>query len=156
MEKQTKNNKITQLRNDIKNAQLNKKYNDLSTFRVALSKLQNYAIEQKKSVDELQNTEVEEVMVKLGKQREESIEAFKKGNREDLVKKEQYELNLLQKYMPQRLSEQETTSAVTKIMQELKIETPNQIGQVMAEIKKSYGNKIDMSIASRIAKEKLA
>jgi len=156
MEKQTKNNKITQLRNDIKKAQLNKKYNDLSTFRVALSKLQNYAIEQKKSVDELQNTEVEEVMVKLGKQREESIEAFKKGNREDLVKKEQYELNLLQKYMPQRLSEQETTSAVTKIMQELKIETPNQIGQVMAEIKKSYGNKIDMSIASRIAKEKLA
>jgi len=156
MEKQTKNNKITQLRNDIKKAQLNKKYNDLSTFRVALSKLQNYAIEQKKSVDELQNTEVEEVMVKLGKQREESIEAFKKGNREDLVKKEQYELNLLQKYMPQRLSEQETTSAVTKIMQELKIETPNQIGQVMAEIKKSYGNKIDMSIALKVVKEKLA
>ena len=156
MEKQTKNNKITQLRNDIKNAQLSKKDKDLSTFRVALSKLQNYAIEQKKFVEELQDNEVEEVMVKLGKQREESIEAFKKGNREDLVKKEQYELNLLQKYMPQRLSEQETTFAVTEIMQELKIETSNQIGQVMSEVKKRYGNKIDMSMASKVVKEKLA
>ncbi len=88
---------------------------------------------------------------KLAKQREEAIALYKQGNREDLVKIEEFQLGVLKTYLPQKMDESQTRDAVMKAVEA----GANNIGALMKELAQ-YGNLIDKKLASQLAKEFLA
>lgn len=103
---------------------------------------------EKKDGKILSDDEVLKVIEKLSKQREESINLFHQGNRLDLVEKEEYQLNILKEYIPQKFDENKTR----EIISELVSKGFTNIGSIMKELN-SYGNSIDKKIASVIIKE---
>lgn len=90
------------------------------------------------------------VIEKLAKQREESITLYKQGGREDLVKKEQFELSVLVCYLPQKMDEAATREAIEKGIKN----GATNIGLLMKDLKQ-YGNLIDNKVASKLAMEYL-
>jgi uncharacterized protein YqeY len=126
-------------------AMKNKDTNTLKVMRSILSKITE---QEKINNTILTNDEIIKVIEKLSKQREESIIIFQKGNRQDLVESEQFELNILKEYLPTKKSIDETRI----IVQELINNGINNIGGIMKEISK-YGNLIDKKIVGDIFKE---
>ena len=90
------------------------------------------------------------------KQRSESIDVYKKNNREDLLKIEENEQNLLSEYLPKQLSEVETQKICSEISQKVGASSLKDMGKVMGELKKNYSDTIDFSKAGSILKEILS
>ena len=90
------------------------------------------------------------------KQRSESIDVYKKNNREDLLKIEENEQNLLCEYLPKQLSEDETKKICSEISQKVGASSLKDMGKVMGELKKNYSDTIDFSKAGSILKEILS
>ena len=89
------------------------------------------------------------------KQRKDSIEQFDKGGRTDLSEIEKNELLILDKYMPEMMSEEAINKLVTKTISELDAAGPQDMGKVMGHLKVSIGDSADMGLVSKIVKEKL-
>ena len=89
------------------------------------------------------------------KQRKDSIEQFDKGGRADLSEIEKKELLVLDKYMPEMMSEEAINELVTKTISELGAAGPQDMGKVMGHLKGSVGDSADMGLVSKIVKEKL-
>ena len=89
------------------------------------------------------------------KQRSESIDVYKKNNREDLLEIEQQEVNILSSYLPKQLTEDEIKNICTETISKLKAESIKDMGRVMGELKKTNSENIDFSIAGKILKELL-
>lgn len=128
----------------------------VSTYRLIISELKNYAIDQKVPVENLTDGQVEAVLEKQAKQRKDSIEAYTKASREDLVKKEQAELDIIQSLLPQKLSKEETEKIVDQLISDLNITQMSQMGLIMAEISKKYGTSVDKALVSQLTKQKLS
>jgi len=126
-----------------------------NTIRFLLSNLSYFAIELHKPVQQLTDADVETVFEKEVKKRKDSIQQFKKGNRPDLVAKEQYELDFISTYLPQKMTEEETKQAVEQLIDSLQIKDKTKIGQLIGQLKATYGNKMDMAEAAKVANEKL-
>jgi uncharacterized protein YqeY len=90
------------------------------------------------------------------KQRRESIAQFEKGGRQDLAQNEQYEIGLLQAYMPQALSDAEIEAAVAGAITAAGAKAPSDMGKVMGALKGKLAGKADMSKVSALVKTKLA
>ena len=90
------------------------------------------------------------------KQREDSIEAYDKGGRPDLVEKEQAEIGVIRRFMPQPLDEAETASVIDAAISELEASSIKDMGRVMGALKERYPGRMDFGLASRMVKEKLA
>ena len=116
-------------------------------------KLRNKAIEVGSSLDEKQ---ILQVIQKTAKQHKESIRMYKDGNREDLVKQEQTELDIVEEYLPSMMSEKEVNTVVESIIQETGATTMADFGKVMPQVMKKGAGKIDGSIAQSILKSKLS
>lgn len=104
----------------------------------------------------LRDEEISEVVLSEIKKRKEAISEFKKGEREDLVKKERAELEILQKYLPEQLSEEEIKKLAKQAVEEVGAREMKDMGKVMAEIMPKVKGKADGNTVSRIAKELLA
>ena len=89
------------------------------------------------------------------KQRSESIEVYKKSNRNDLLEIEQHEVNVLSEYLPKQLNEEETKTICTEIIVKTGASSIKDMGKIMGELKKNYSDSIDFSIACTILKELL-
>ena len=89
----------------------------------------------------------------LIKQRKESIEMFKKGNRQNLVNSELKEIEIIQLFLPEQMSEAETKKQVEKVIKDLNLSSIKEMGKLMAELRKQFSGKLDFSIAGKIAKE---
>ena len=87
------------------------------------------------------------------KQRSESIEVYKKNNREDLLKIEQQELEILSNYLPKQMSETEIKELCVETISKIEANSIKDMGKVMGELKKNYSESIDFSIAGKILKE---
>ena len=98
--------------------------------------------------------DVVKVAKKLSKQAEEVINILDKNNKDSSVAKA--ELEVLSRYTPTTLSEQETQEAVDKVMLETNATSMKDMGTVMALLKTDYGDAVDMKVASKYVKEKLA
>jgi uncharacterized protein YqeY len=122
-------------------------------LRLALAALKQREVDERK---ELGDAEVVTVVEKLIKQRRESIVQFEKGGRQDLVQNERYELELMQTYMPQGLSDAEVEAAVAEAMVAAGAKAPSDMGKVMAALKGKLAGKADMSKVSALVKAKLA
>jgi len=99
---------------------------------------------------------VVEVLNKMVKQRRESIEMFDKGGRPELAAAEAAEVAVIEGFLPQRLSDQETVMAIDAIKAELGASGLKDMGKVMAELKARHATSLDMSKASALVKARLA
>lgn len=104
-----------------------------------------------KSNIELNDNDVIKVITSAIKQRKQSVEEFTKGNRIDLVEKEQGEINVLEKYMPQQMSQQEIEVVVKDILSsfESTINKQKLVGQTIGVFNKKYVGKADMSLVKQ-------
>ena len=123
------------------------------TIRMFLSEVQRFEIDNKEDVDDAKALQIINKMIK---QRKDSISQFKEGGRDDLADKEQKEVDILSKYKPQQLSEEEITSKVIEAIKESGAESMQDIGKVMGLLKSSLAGSADMGIVSKIVKDQLA
>ena len=105
---------------------------------------------------ELTDADVASVIDRMTKQRRESIAQFEKGGRQDLAQKEQFELGLLQGYMPQALSDAEIAIAVAEAISATGAKAPADMGKVMGALKAKLAGQADMSKVSAMVKAKLS
>jgi len=119
------------IRNDLEQALRQRDKLKCSTLRMLLSSIHNYEIEQRKPVDD-QGVII--VLDREAKRRRESIEAFDKGNRQDLVAQEKAELEILLGYMPQQMSHEEVKEFIRKAIGEIGASGPGDKGKVMSQI----------------------
>ena len=99
---------------------------------------------------------VTEVLQKMIKQRRESIEMFEKGGRPELAANEAAEVAVIERFLPQQMSENETRMAIDVIATELAATSVKDMGRVMAALKDRHAGQLDMSKASGLVKERLS
>jgi len=104
----------------------------------------------------LTDEEIIEVVFSEVKKRKEAIESFKKGKREDLVEKERAELEVLQIYLPEQLSEEEIKKIVKEAIEKTEAKEMKDMGKVMSEIMPKVKGKADGGLVSRVVKELLS
>ena len=122
------------------------------TLRMLISEIKRYEIDNRVEADD---SVVLATLKKMIKQRKDSIEQFDKGGRADLSEIEKNELFVLDKYMPEMMSEEAINELVTKTISELSASGPQDMGKVMGHLKGYIGNSADMGLVSKIVKEKL-
>lgn len=137
---------------DIVTAMKEKDKVTLETLRMVKGAIQMEEIKAKK---ELTDDDIALVIGKQIKTRKESIEEFKKGNREDLISKTTEEIKVLEKYMPEQLSIEEIDAIVTRAISELGASIPSDMGKVMGKVTPLLKGKADMGLVSKLVKDKL-
>ena len=105
---------------------------------------------------ELKEDEEIKLLQKLVKQRKDSLEIFQQQKRDDLAKKEQEEIAIIEKFLPQQLSPEELKQALQKIISEAGAAGPADLGKVMGIASKQFAGKADGKTISSLAKELLA
>jgi len=124
-----------------------------SVLRLALSGIRNAEIAQQKTLDD---SGILIVIDKEAKMRRESIEAFEKGNRPDLVAKETAELAILLEYLPEQLTREEIVAAARKVISELGAESPKDKGKVMSQLMPQLRGKAQGQEVSEVVTELLS
>jgi uncharacterized protein YqeY len=125
-----------------------------STLRMLISSIHNAEIEQQHKA--LDDTGIVTIVAKEIKKRRESIEAFEKGNRPDLVEKEKTELTILSKYLPQQLSRDDIIAAAKKIIDTVGARSTSDKGKVMGQLMPLMKGKADGKEVSDIVAELLS
>lgn len=111
--------------------------------------------EEKDKQIELDNNGIENIIVREKKKRIDSLEQFKKANRDELVKQTQYELEVINTYLPKQLSLDEIEQEVDNTIKELNVTSIKEMGKVIKTLKEKYGASIDGKMLSDIVKQKL-
>jgi uncharacterized protein YqeY len=129
----------------------------ISTYRLILSSIKDLDIANrsgpnKKETDE---GEIKKLFKKMIKQRTESIDIYKKNNRQDLLEVEQKEYEILSSFLPQQLSEEETKNICNDLVKKLNATSIKDMGRVMGVLKKEYSDNLDFSKAGSYLKETL-
>lgn len=127
-----------------------------AALRLIGAKIKDRDIELRTSSKEIADDDlVVEVLQKMAKQRRESIQMFEDGGRHELAAKEKGELAVIEEFLPQMMSDAESSAAIEAIKAELGASTPKDMGRVMAELKARHGAQLDMSKASGLVKAAL-
>ncbi|MFA6113918.1 MAG: GatB/YqeY domain-containing protein [Sphingomonas sp.] len=128
-----------------------------AALRLIQSAIKNRDIEARTGkAPEDDDTLVVEVLQKMVKQRRESIDMFVKGNRQELADAESAEVAVIERFLPQQMSDAETSAAIEAIKAELGATGMKDMGRVMAELKARHAQSLDMSKASGLVKAALA
>ena len=143
---------------EYKNALKAKDKTKISTYRLILSSIKDLDISNRSGPNkkDTDDEDIKKLLKKMIKQRVESIEVYKKNNREDLLKIEENEHKILSGYLPKQLSEEETKKICTEVVQKLGVSSIKDMGKVMGELKKNYSDTIDFSKAGSLLKEILS
>ena len=143
------------IENQYKNALKSKDKNKISTYRLILSGLKDLDI-QNRSGPNKKNTDDEDIkklLKKMIKQRTESIEIYKKNNRQDLLEIEQNEVDIMFEYLPKQLNEEDTKKLCEEAVKKINATSVKDMGKVMGDLKNNNGDNIDFSLAGKIIKE---
>ena len=142
------------IREEIKKAMLEKDSLRLSVLRGLLSAFTNELVSKKrKPSEELSDEEAIQVIQRSAKQRKESIEQFRKGNREELAKKEEEELKILKEYMPEMMDKEKIREIILKKKEELGIEDKSKMGILMGAVMKELKGKAEGGDVKEIIEE---
>lgn len=146
-------NIIKQLEDDLKQSQIEQEKLKTETLRLLKNALNNYQIE---VGHELSPSEMLEVLKKEAKKRRDSIEAYSKGNREDLAKIEKAELDIIDNYLPEQMDEGSVALLVDKVISDTGAKDISSAGQVIGRTMKESNGNADGALVSRIVREKLS
>ena len=148
--------KVT-IETEYKNALKSKDKIKISTYRLILSSIKDLDISNRSGPNkkETDDEDIKKLLKKMMKQRTESIDIYKKNNRSDLLEVEQNEYNILSKFLPKQLSENETKNICIKIITKLEAKSIKDMGKVMGELKKLHSDEVDFAKAGSLIKELL-
>lgn len=128
----------------------------VSTLRMVNSTLKNADIEARVTGKTLGDAEVIGILQKMVKQRQESVELYKKGNRDDLVKQEEEEIAIISAYLPAQMSEAEAAAAIDAAIAETGAAGMKDMGKVIGVLRGKFAGQMDFGKASAAVKAKLA
>ena len=142
---------------DYKKAIKNKEQDKINALRLIRSAIKDKDISSRsiENKEVISDTEILTLLISLIKQRKDSIEQFKKANRDDLLKIEQSEIYVINQYLPNQKTEEETEIIIDNLIKANNLENLKDMGKLMGFVKKDYPGEVDMGLVSRIAKSKL-
>lgn len=138
---------------DMKSAMRSKDVALLGTIRLILAAIKQKEVDERILVDD---SSVISIIEKMLKQRNDSIEAFKKANRIDLVDKEEFEVSVLKNYMPEQMNAEEVEKIIQEVIKKIGASSMKEMGPVMAQAKEILSGKANMAEVSKIIKAKLS
>lgn len=141
------------INNDLKEAMKNKDTFKLSVIRMVKGAMQ---LAKKNPREELTDDDIIDVLSKQIKMRKEAIVQFEDGGREDLVEQNKKEIEILSSYMPEEMSEEELNKTIDKVFEEVKPSSQKDMGLVMKSITPLVKGRVDMSLVSKLIKERLS
>ena len=144
---------LDNINQDLKSAMLSKDVVVRDTIRMLLSEIKRYEIDERVEAD---NSIITTLINKTVKQRRDSVEQFKNGGRDDLVQKEQEQLNVILRYLPAQLSEEEIQTLVQGGIDALSASSMKDMGKLMGHLKPQLEGQADMSVVSKIIKNLLS
>jgi hypothetical protein len=128
-----------------------------ATIRLIQSAIKNRDIELRTSSTTPDDDQlVTEVLQKMIKQRRESVDLYRKGNREELAAKEEAEIAIIERFLPAQMDDAEANAAIQAIIAEVGASSMKDMGRVMAEVKARYASSIEPARASALVKSALA
>ena len=132
--------------------------NFTNTIRLIKSAIKNKDIAARslETKEEIKDQEILSLLQNLIKQRKDSIESFKIADRQDLIEKEQSEIQIINLFLPQQKNDKEIENIINQLIQEQNLNSLKDMGKLMSFLKKDYSGEIDMGLAGKIAKLKLS
>ena len=130
----------------------------ISTLRLMQAAIKDRDIQNRGTGKDESLTEagVQEILAKMIKQRRDSAESYEQGGRPELAEGERHEIEIIQQFLPQQLSEEEVEAAVSGLIEELEAEGLKDMGKMMGALKERYAGQMDFSKASALVKQKLS
>mgnify|MGYP001232063300 FL=1 len=153
--------KFMSLRNkideDYKQSIKNKDQQKIDTLRLIRSAIKDKDISSRTSENKegINDSEILSLLLNLIKQRNDSIEQFQKAKRDDLIKNEKSEIEVIKDYLPQQKTQEETEKIINEIISSNNLESIKDMGKLMSIIKSDYAGEVDMGLVGKIAKSKL-
>jgi len=144
-----------QILEDLKQAMKARESDKVIVFRTLNSAIKNKEIELNKRENGLNDDEIISVIKKEVKKRKDAIFEYQKGNRKELSQKEEQELKILRKYLPEEMSKKQIENEVNKTIKELNSKGKEDFGRVMKAIMSKLKNRVDGALVNKIIKEKL-
>ncbi len=138
--------------NDIMIAIKQQQKEKLPVLRMVKGAIQLEEINKQKQLDD---NEVVAIISKQIKTRKESILEFAKGNRQDLIDQTQKEIDILNKYMPEQMSEEEIMNEVNQAIEQVNPTSPSDMGKVMKILTPKLVGRADMSLVSKLVRDSL-
>lgn len=148
----------TRLSDSLKDAMKAKDQSAVSTLRLILAALKDrdIAARTKGKADGIADDEILDLLQKMVRQRQDSIEMYEKGGRQDLVDKEAAEIEVIERFLPKQLNEDEIRAAVNEVIDGLEASSIKDMGRVMGELKQRYTGRMDFGRAGAMVKERLS
>lgn len=143
---------LDRIKEDMKQAMRDRAKERLSTIRLILAAAKQQEVDRRVILEE---AEVLAILDKMVKQRRDSIEQFDKAGRDDLSSKEKFEIEVIQNYLPQPLSEQEISDMIAEAITETGAESMRDMGKVMGILKPKMQGRADMGKVSGVIKSQL-
>jgi uncharacterized protein YqeY len=145
------------LNDDLKTAMKSRDQAATSALRLVLAALKDrdIAARSRGVTDGIDEAEIVEMLQKMVKQRNESIALYKQGNRQELADQEQGEIDIIERYLPKKMSDAESDAAVDQLVTELGATSIKDMGRVMAALKERFAGRMDFAKAGGRVKQKL-
>ena len=142
---------------DYKQSIKNKDQKKTDTLRLIRSAIKDKDISSRTSENKegINDYEILSLLLNLIKQRNDSIEQFQKAKRDDLIKNEKSEIEVIKYYLPQQKTQEETEKIINEIISGKNLESIKDMGKLMSIIKNDYAGEVDMGLVGKIAKSKL-
>lgn len=145
------------IKNALKTAMVNKEAHKISTLRLILAAIKDRDIASRGTEKDGQITDedIMQLLQSMIKQRKDSIAAYEKGGRKDLVDNEQEEINIIQEFLPKQMDDAETEAVVKETIKAIGATSLKDMGAIMAKLREQYAGRLDFGKASGIVKKAL-
>ncbi len=141
-----------QIKADIKDAMRAKETAKRDTLRNIQTMIKQIEVDERKELDD---ADIEKILMKYAKQREDGITQFKEAGRDDLVSKEEAELTLVKSYLPEPMGDEELEATLQTIIAEVGATGMQDMGKIMGAAKQAVGSRADGSRINKVAKKLL-
>ena len=137
-----------------KEAVKSKKLEKANALRLIKSAIKDKDIENRtsESNNEINDNQIMTLLQNLIKQRKDSIESFKTASRDDLILKEQFEIDLISQFLPNQLNERETEEIIIEMIKKQNFSSLKDMRSLINNLKSEYAGSVDMAMAGKIAK----
>tara|TARA_Y100001949_G_scaffold41742_1_gene34033 strand:- start:264 stop:725 length:462 start_codon:yes stop_codon:yes gene_type:complete len=144
----------TSIEEKYKDALKSKNFDNTNALRLIKSAIKDKDIENRTSESnkQINDHQILALLQNLIKQRKDSIESFKIASRDDLIVKEELEIDLISQFLPKQLNEKETEEIIKEIIKKQSFSSLKDMGALMNNLKSEYGGSVDMAMAGKIAK----